>query len=245
MQRQIEMNAKIWINCESRCRVKGQKNRFVSTTQADEKGEKGERISPRSESDPSERASQLNVQVNLSERATSQSNRGRMGDIVPTRNQETDAARSRMHQPRLRFHGNVAVSKRRRHRLGRAVPYHATPRHATPRYAYVTARHWHTRPCHTVSSSASTACKRRPPAGQKEGITSHVSNNYHSPRITARTSSDHSKKSIWFPTSTSSTPLRMGGRTNGLMARSHGVPSLLPRAWANEKVGALTFFLKD
>lgn len=42
-------------------------------------------------------------------------------------------------RPRLRFHGNVAAAvpkpKRRRHRLGRATPRHATPtsRHATTR----------------------------------------------------------------------------------------------------------------
>lgn len=78
------------------------------------------------------------VQVNLIARDDLVAGDIARRDARETGNGRGGGARSRTHQPRLRLHGNVvaAVPKRRRHRLGRA-----TPRHATVRYAYVTARH--------------------------------------------------------------------------------------------------------
>lgn len=126
-------------------------------------------------------------------------------------------------QPRLRFHGNVAapVPKRRRHRLGRATTGHATlrPRHAAP---------GHDTPAHARLPRRGgrplrhTACERRPPAGQEECITSHVT-------TTARTPSPVALAAIVTKNQYGSPAGHRpaDGRTdNRLMADSHGVAHL-------------------
>lgn len=74
--------------------------------------------------------------------------------------------------------------------------------------------------------------RRRPPSSHGvDGVPGgghHFSRNCHGPRTTARSSSYHRKKSIWFPpwiawtTSTVSDGGHTDGWTDGLMANSHG-----------------------
>lgn len=127
----------------------------------------------------SERPS-VNVQVNLSERATSQSNRGGAGDIAWRADGETaDGWR----------HAPAASTFPWKYRGGVEAPT-ASSRALSPGRTTPGPRHWHTRrPCHTASS-ASTTCERQLPAGQEEDITSRVTSNYHGPRTTARTTSE-------------------------------------------------------